>query len=267
MFKIRQIVVTFSYMVLVIGSYALLGISAASAQNTKLLGNACSVHIVSDVVYSKNRKSGSQPIPTSALYRTGIFKLFHEVESNPDIVIKFHKDVFDIDNQTVSITVFDADDNSVIYSEERKLVDEENDVDRLVSHFLARVRIERTAIAEADAAERKSRAESIVDERDKDALNNASQTVAVYSVSRELMDKLLKANRSTPEKCRIYISEAQERESADVVLIDELDNGQHLLVLRASDTNEVLHKVPKTTQKGKQGVYSMEQWINAQDWH
>src|SRR6516162_5008484 len=118
----------------------LLGAYPTIAQTTKLLGTAHSVHIVSDVVYNKNRRYDSQPIPTASLYRTGLFKLFREVESDPDIIIKFHKDVFGIDTQTVSITVFNADDNSVIYSEERKLVDEQNDVDRLVSHFLATFR-------------------------------------------------------------------------------------------------------------------------------
>src|SRR5689334_702239 len=107
----------------------------AAGQDTRLLGTARTVLVKSDVIYNKDRKYNSAPIPYSYVYQAGLLKLFRPVESNPDIIIKFHKDVFIIGNETVSMTVYNAEDNSVLYSEERKLVDEENDVSRLVAHF------------------------------------------------------------------------------------------------------------------------------------
>lgn len=251
--------------------------SPAIAQNTRLLGTAHTAHVISDVVFNKDRKYLSAPIPTATLYRTGLFKVFREVESNPEIVVKFHKDVFTIDSETVSITVFDADDNSVIYSEERKLVDEMNDVDRLVSHFLAKVKIERDAIAQNVAEERRVRtgtaetrtpdpAQKDWEERDRKSLDNADQTLSVYSSSDVLITTLLQANRSNPINCHVYISEAKEIQSADVVLVEEFDKGQHFLVLRARDTHDMLHKVTEPTKSVKRAVYSMELWINSQDW-
>lgn len=93
------------------------------AQDTKLLGTARTMVLKSDVVYNKNRKTDSAAVPLSRIYRTGILKLFREVETNPDIIVKLHKDVFLLDSETISITVFNAEDNSVLFSEERKLVD------------------------------------------------------------------------------------------------------------------------------------------------
>ena len=81
------------------------------------------------------------------------------------------------------------------------------------------------------------------------------------------MRTLLEANRRDPTKCHVYISEAQDLESADVVLAEELEKGQNVLVLKASDTDEVLHRVPEATQTAKHSMYSMEQWINSQNWH
>ena len=111
----------------------------ARTQNTTLLGSARTAILQSDVVFNRDRKFHSNAIPLSYIYKSGLFKSFHEVSANPDIIIKFHKDVFLIDEEKLSLIVFDAEDNSVIFTEERPLVDEQNDVNRLVSHFLAKV--------------------------------------------------------------------------------------------------------------------------------
>jgi len=130
---------------------AILGPCSATAQNTRLLGSARSALVQSDVVFNKNRRFNSDAVPFSYIYRSGLLKSFRQVTVNPDIIIKFHKDVFLIDDEKISLSVFDADNNSILYSEERKLVDEENDVNRLVVHFLARVRNYQSALEKSEA--------------------------------------------------------------------------------------------------------------------
>jgi hypothetical protein len=89
------------------------------------------------------------------------------------------------------------------------------------------------------------------DDRDAKALNSADQTLSLYSLSDQLMRMMLEANRSNPAECHVYISEATHHQQADVVLAEELESGQTVLVLRACDTNEALHKIPKTTKTTK----------------
>jgi len=243
------------------------------AQDTHLLGTARTVLIKSDVVYHKDRKFNSAPIPYSYIYQAGLLRLFHQVGSNPDIIIKFHKDVFVIEYETISITVYNAEDNSVLYSEERQLVDEENDVNRLVDHFLSKVRAERDVAASADAKARRSRVEKaeiesgyVWNERDSDALNNAKQDLELYSSSTSLVKSLIEANRKNPNECHVYLTQALEEESADVVLEEKIQKGQYVLTLKSRDSKDVLHEVRVPENLAKRAVVSMERWINSTQW-
>src|SRR5277367_3207568 len=64
------------------------------AQKQQLLGSAHTILIQSDVIYNKDRKFNSEPIPIIYIYQAGLLKAFKEVGSNPDIIVKFRKDVF-----------------------------------------------------------------------------------------------------------------------------------------------------------------------------
>jgi hypothetical protein len=207
----------------------LVGVGPALAQNTQLLGTARSVVLKSDVVYNKNSKFNSNPIPFFYIYRAGLLRSFREVISNPDIIIKFHKDVFLIGYEKISITVFDPDDNSVIYSEERDLVDEENDVNRLVVHFLARVKAERDGMAQAAPEARRIRTAEIEAEKeeaaakqwaekDSKALSDAKVILSFYSSSESLAKGIIEANRSNPNECHVYLRNVMFKDAADVVL-------------------------------------------------
>jgi hypothetical protein len=59
--------------------------------------------------------------------------------SNADIIIKIQEDQTLVGSETISLTVFNPENNQKLYSETRDLVDLSNDVPRLVAHFLATV--------------------------------------------------------------------------------------------------------------------------------
>ena len=143
----------------------MMGAFPALPQDKPLLGSARTAVLQSDVVFNKNRKFNSNAIPFLYIYQSGLLRHFREVRSNPDIIIKFHKDVFLIGEEKISLTVFNADDNSVIYSEERTLVEEQNDVNRLVAHFLAKVKVERDLVTKAVCRRNGSRKKRVGSEK------------------------------------------------------------------------------------------------------
>ncbi len=142
-----------------------------------------------------------------------------------------------IGEEKISLTVFNADDNSVIYSEERKLVEEQNDVNRLVAHFLVKVKVERDLVTkaaaerkEAQAAEMEAAKEELAakkrDEKDLKALNDAQVIVALYSPSDSLMEAMVEANRSNPNECHVYLDGVVSTAEADVILEEKTANNQ-----------------------------------------
>jgi len=235
-------------------------------QNTQILGTARLVLLQSDVVFNKNQTSGNKPIPLAYIYQSGLMRSFKEVLSNPDIIIKFHKDVFLIDYEKVSITVFDPEDNSVVYTEERKLVDEENDVNRLVAHFLAKVKNERGILAEAAAEAKKARALELENERDRKALNDAKVVLTLYSGSESLIRSIVNANRNEPNECHIYLREVTRIDDADVVLEEKTEKGTYTLILRSRDTAELLHSERTPENLSKRAVTAMSKWITSTNW-
>jgi hypothetical protein len=127
----------------------LLSVLPANAIDKQLLGTAKSTTVLYDVVWNKNRPFNSK-LQLSRMYTavtsTNLGKYFSVVSRDSDIIMKLHEDVMLIGSETISLTVFDPDDNGVIYSEERPLIDQSNDIKRLVSHFLDKVREARLAV-------------------------------------------------------------------------------------------------------------------------
>jgi hypothetical protein len=255
----------------------LLGVGPATAQNTQLLGTARSIVLKSDVVFNKNNKFNSDPIPLSYIYRAGLLRSFREVTSNPDIIIKFHKDVFLIGYEKVSVTVFDPDDNSAIYVEERDLLDEENDVNRLVAHLLAKVKAERDSIAVTEAQAKRELAERIAgenaiaakkdwEESDRKARSDAKVILTFYSPSDSLTKSFLVANRSLPNEFHVYLRDVRNKSNADILLEEKFENGIYILVCYARDTGEVLHKEQAPEKSANRAVTLMSKWITSTPW-
>jgi phosphohistidine phosphatase SixA len=224
---------------------------SAAAQDNQLLGSARTALVKSDVVFNKDRKYESQAIPFSLIYRSGLLKTFREVASNPDIIIMFHKDVFIIGNETVSLTVFDAETNNVIFSEERKLVDEENDVNRLVAHLVAKVRTERDAI---------------LTERELKAQKTAKVVLKIYSPSAPLLQAIVEANRSLGNQFEVFLLAVTDLDDADVVLVEQSAKGSRVLVLTSGNPKEVFHTEAISEQSNKRAVALMSKWIAAKSW-
>lgn len=257
--------------------FVIMGVCPAFAQNTQLLGSARSILLQSDVIFNKDRLFNSKPVPLFYIYQAGLLKYFHEVRSNPDIIIKFHKDVFLIDQEKISLIVFDADDNSVIYSEERKLVDEENDVNHLVARFLAAVKAERDLAAEAAAEQRKARAAEVEvekeeavarqwAEKDSKALKDAKVILSFYSSSTSLVKAIIEANRNNPNECHVYLRNVANKVNADVILEQTTGEGTYKLTLTARDTKEILHTEGVPEKSAKHAVASMSKWITSTPW-
>jgi hypothetical protein len=127
----------------------------ALGQNKQLLTNAKTASLLTDVVWNKERKFDSDSELTRLsgyIDRTPLAKRYRIVSSAPDIILKFHEDVLFIGAEKISLTAFDPEDNKVIWTEERPMVDAQNDVSKLVSHFLNAVDGEKSDLARAQEA-------------------------------------------------------------------------------------------------------------------
>jgi hypothetical protein len=261
-----------------------LGVHPALGQDASLLGSARRALVRSDVVFNKDRKFLSDAVPYSLIFRSGLPSVFHIVTTNPDIIIKLHKDVVLIGEETISLTVFDAENNNIVYSEERKLVDEENDVDRLVAHFLAKVKIEKAArAAELAAQVEKEKREKVAElaadvekakrekdlaktERDSEALKNARVIVSIYCSSPSTLQTIIDANRTGPNEYHVFLRDVSTEEEADVVLVERIKQANRVLVLLSRDTKEVLHSEVVQGNSLKHSVTLMSKWITSTPW-
>src|SRR6516162_9027401 len=127
---------------------SLLAVVSATAANKELLGTAKTIVNLYDVEWNKERQFDSEAelkrmrtaISDSPLYtyfRSRRNLYLRSVQKGSDIILKFHENRVFLESETISLTVYDPDDNGVIYSEMRPLIDVDNDIDRLVSHFLS----------------------------------------------------------------------------------------------------------------------------------
>jgi len=114
---------------------------SAHAANKELLGTAKSAKFLDDVVC--NLRHFNSDLELGRMERiafgTNLSKYFRMTTQRPDIIIKLHESVTLIETGTISLTVYDPDDNGVLYFEERPLVELNNDIARLISHFLIKV--------------------------------------------------------------------------------------------------------------------------------
>lgn len=239
---------------------------SASAQNDRLLGTARTVLVQSDVVYNKNRAFRSNAVPYSTIVRSGLLRSFQGVTTHPDIIVKIHKDVFIIDEEKISLTVFDADDNSVLYAEERKLIDEDNDVDRLMAHFLARVKEIREIAASERAAEIEKEKSRAREERDAKALQDAEAIVSIFSTSGEVLQAVIEESRTKPNQYHIYLKDVSRRDAADVILEETVSKGNYVLKLISRDDNELLHTVVLPEKFSARAAGLMARWITSTTW-
>jgi hypothetical protein len=133
---------------------------SAHAVNKELLGTAKSANLLDDVVWNKTRHFNSD-LELGRMERiasgTNLSKYFRITTQGPDIILKLHEDVTLIESETISLTVYDPDDNGVLYFEERPLVELNNDITRLISHFLAKVDEARKPYKEAEEAAARER--------------------------------------------------------------------------------------------------------------
>ncbi len=157
---------------------SLLAATSTEAANKDLLGTAKTVVVLWDVEWNKQRTFNSSAELRSmrvAIENTPLYAYFRPLQKGSDIVLKFHEDQTFIDRETISLTVYDPDDNGTIYSESRPLIAVDNDIDRLVSHFLSAVDAARAPyrLAEESAAEQR--------QSEKEALLATAPKGATYS--------------------------------------------------------------------------------------
>jgi hypothetical protein len=121
---------------------SVLPITTAKAENQRLLATAKTVNVLADVIWNKSRSFNST-LELSRLdgylNRTPLNKKYPKFSEQPDIILKLHEDVSILEAETISLTVFDPEDNGILWTEERPVVDLGNDVARLIAHFLKAV--------------------------------------------------------------------------------------------------------------------------------
>jgi hypothetical protein len=130
------------------------------AKDNQLLGTAKSANLLTDVEWNKHRQFNSDlelRRMSRAVSGTQLWKHFRMATAGADIIMKLHEDATIIDSETITLTVYDPDDNGLIYSEERPLIDLDNDITRLISHFLAKVEEARKPFKEAQEAAARQR--------------------------------------------------------------------------------------------------------------
>jgi hypothetical protein len=127
--------------------------SQATFQKTRLFVTAKRIGIDTNVLWNKERSFNadaalarlSQEISLSPLC-----KKFTCVDAaKGDIILKLEEDVFLISDETISLKAYDPEDNQEIFTEQRPLLAEANDVNRLVAHFLKAVDDEIQAVKAA----------------------------------------------------------------------------------------------------------------------
>jgi hypothetical protein len=144
-----------------------------SLQKVRLFVTAKRVGVDVNVIWNKERtfNSGAALARLSQeIYLSPLCKKFACVDAaKGDIILKLEEDVFLIGSETISLKAYDPEDNKEIFSEERQLLAEANDVNRLVVHFLKavddeiqalKVAAERKRLEEKEAAEQKQLEES-----------------------------------------------------------------------------------------------------------
>jgi hypothetical protein len=130
-------------------------------ENQKLLATAKTVSVLTDVIWNKTRPFNSKVELgrlDTYINRTALNRRYPKYSEEPDIILKLHEDVSILDSETISLTAFDPEDNGVIWTEERPVVDLGNDVSKLIAHFLKAVDDEKLVL-ENEAAQRKADAE------------------------------------------------------------------------------------------------------------
>jgi hypothetical protein len=134
---------------------SLLAVVSATAANKELLGTAKTIVNLYDVEWNKERQFDSEAElkrMRTAISDSPLYTYFRSVQKGSDIILKFHENRVFLESETISLTVYDPDDNGVIYSEMRPLIDVDNDIDRLVSHFLSVVDSARAPYRRAEEA-------------------------------------------------------------------------------------------------------------------
>ena len=128
----------------------------AKAQNKQLLAAAKSVDALYDVTWSRDDKTfKADPVLARLnieVRETQLFHAFASGDSSADIILKLREDLIAPAFPHLFLEVLDPDDNRVLFSESRDVVDEDNDVKRLIAHFLAEVSAQQSVLAsEKDA--------------------------------------------------------------------------------------------------------------------
>jgi hypothetical protein len=125
---------------------SVLPITTAKAENQRLLATAKTVNVLTDVIWNKSRSFNST-LELSRLdgylNRTPLNRRYPKFSEQPDIILKLHEDVSILEAETISLTAFDPEDNGILWTEERPVVDVGNDVARLIAHFLKAVEDEK----------------------------------------------------------------------------------------------------------------------------
>ena len=136
----------------------------------------------------------------------------------------------------------------------------------MVAHFLARVKVERDAIAAEVTAQVEQEKKRNTAERDSKALKEAEVIVSIYSSSDSLLQAIIEANRSKPNECHVFLRDVSRQDDADVVLSENVKKGIYTLTLTSRGTDEILHAEVVPEISAKRAIALMSKWITSTPW-
>jgi hypothetical protein len=172
--------------------------------NSPILLTAKTAQLLSEVIGKKSEKSSFNAEIDRILRLAEEAKLWanYRYMSGPraDIIIKIEEDRTLVSSETISLTVFNPENNEKIYSETRDLVDLSNDVSRLIAHFLAAVarKKQEYSFALRDAAARQ-------EQRERKGVSARREVEQVSKLQGDIQVKI------TCQSVELYANRASER--------------------------------------------------------
>ncbi len=132
------------------------------------LVHARTAQLIAEVIGTKSEKPSFKAEMNRILNAASETKLWTHFRyapgSHADIILKILEDQTLVGSETITLSVFNPDDNEKLFSETRNLIDLDNDVSRLITHFLNQVQQERETVRkteeEARQQARKTREEA-----------------------------------------------------------------------------------------------------------
>ncbi|HWZ97760.1 MAG TPA: PEGA domain-containing protein [Candidatus Dormibacteraeota bacterium] len=172
---------------------------------SSILIHARSAQLLAEVIGRKDQKAGFNAEINRILNisdSTRLWSYFRVARgSHADIILKIQEDQTLVGSETISLTVFNPDDNEKLFDETRNLVDLDNDVSRLITHFLSQVQQEKEIAKKAEEA-RRQQAQKVLEEAERKDEQERKALLRVICPSVELY-----ANRADQRTVRKVLHE------------------------------------------------------------